>query len=173
MRGKQNTLRKIKIDLPDIENEDKVMIGDCFCLHYYNVNVFFYVCKIIGAHHVVIYELAKKTIEYEGEVVNVMCSDYRATVAPVIVEGPNSFTKSEFCVETRLLGNGPVLCIPVKYTSVLYEKVSKYIEAPKTGIFHAYSLKTEVQNGLRNYFWTIGKRSLKKNKKLKKIKNYA
>ena len=163
--------KKIKVELPQVENVDGVMIGDCFCLHYYNINVFFYVSKI-DTYEVAVYELAKRTIKYNGQLVDVLCPNYKATSMPLVVEGSNCFSKTKFYVKTGTVQKfGTVLKIPIKYTSRIYEKVSNSVPFPETGLFYAFALKEETENGLRKYFWET--KTMEKRKKYKKVKIIA
>jgi len=155
----------------EIENIHGVMPGDCFYLKYYNENVFFYVHKI-KEEKVAVFELAKDKIKINGVTVNVLCRGLKPTQNPVVVPKYKNCTLSEFWLKTSDENGNIFLNVPIRYNSLIYNKVKKAgVDYPIIGTFSACYLKEETKKGLLNYYWEI--QPIKKKKNKNKIKNYA
>lgn len=148
----------------DIENVDGVKFGDVFYLNYYNINVFFYVCRT-GVDQVAIFELAKKKVLYNNEKVEVLAPGLKPARNPLVVIKNNCWTKSEFYVRTT---KDKELIIPVAFRSPLYlAAIELGNEFPTTGNFRAFLVKDCYA-----YFGKIPEK-IKKIKKINKINKNA
>lgn len=138
----------------DIENVDGVKFGDIFYLNYYGINVFFYVCGT-DHHRARIFELAKKRIKYEGKSVEVLTSKLAPTTSPKVVLEHNSWTKSNFWVDTNKEGQ---IYIPVNDGPLLHKALKLGVEYPLTGEYRAIPLNN---NNILEYYWELPKKKTK------------
>lgn len=136
----------------DIENVDGVKFGDVFHLDYYGINVFFYVCGT-DHHRVRIFELAKKRGVINGIHAEYLAPGLKPTTAPKVVLSHNSWTKSEFWVETNKEGQ---LCIPINDGPLLRKALKLDVEYPLTGEYRAYPVAEATK-----YYWEVPKKKTK------------
>lgn len=136
-----------------IDNEDGVHFGDVFYLCYYGINVFFYVCGL-DRHRVRIYELAKKRGKLNGETIEYLTPTLRATTSPKIVLEHNTWTKSEFWVNTSSDGK---LIIPVWDGPLVYGAIKLGHDTPIIGDMYAIPLKKEKKEGITTFYWLVPK----------------
>ena len=144
----------------DLENFDGVSFGDIFYLNYYGINVFFYVCGL-DHHRVRIFELAKTRKKINGLPSEYLTPGLKPTTSPKVVLSHNSWTKSEFWVETTKDGN---LVIPVWDGPLIYKAISLGIECPVPGPMYAMPLKQEQKAGIFKYYWPAPQKIKKQNK---------
>ena len=141
------------------ENLDEVLFGDLFYLNYYGVNVFFYVCRT-SLYQVAIYEIKKKRIKYENQIVEIIDSDLKPSHKPLVVTENNCWTKSRFWVNTT---HEKKLLIPININTPVYkEAIKQGTEFPETGYFEAVWLEEEQKKGVANYYWNVVDNFLKK-----------
>ena len=138
----------------DIENVDGVKFGDIFYLNYYGINVFFYVCGT-DHHRVRIFELAKKRGMINGIHAEYLAPGLKPTTAPKVVLSHNSWTKSEFWVNTNEEGQ---IYIPVNDGPLLHKALKLGVEYPLTGEYRAIPLK---YNNILEYYWELPKKKTK------------
>ena len=135
------------------DNDYDIRFGDIFYLKYCGINVFFCVCKTSSAQ-CCIFELAKKTIKYEGKKVEVLCGEYKGSKKPLVVTEDNCYTKSRFWVYAK---NKDVIWIPITSDLPLYKKACEQAKdfIPRLGDIPAIKLEEEKKNGILNYYWEV------------------
>lgn len=131
------------------ENEYGILFGDIYYLWYQGINVLFYVCRH-SAKRVCLYELAKKKIKYEGELVEVLCWDLPPTKSPNIITQKNCCNKSQFWVDVKDYDH---IYIPIDSSMPIYHKVKR----PKEGLFEAIRVCDEERKNIFSYYWKIYK----------------
>ena len=154
----------------DLGNVGGIEFGDIFYLNYYGINVFFYVCGL-DHNRVRIYELAKKRKIINGVHAEFLTPKLSPTTSPLVVLKHNSWTKSEFWVETTKDGR---LVIPVWDGPLVYQAIKIGNEIPVIGEFYAIHLKEEQEAGILNYYWPAPERKKQKKKQNKNnFNNFA
>lgn len=155
-----------------VSNDDDVLFGDIFYLSYCGINVFLKVCRT-NKKAVCVYELSKRRLKGHRETIS-----SRASKNPLLVMENNTWTKSNFWVETGIdKNNEKFIKIQMDTNSKLFKKVVElgYVLPP---VLIAYWMKEEQEKGIANFYWEDYSYIYKqennvKQKKIEKIKNSA
>ena len=132
-------------------NRDDIYTGDIFWLEYHGINVFFEVGRV-GADFACVYELRTKCIKKDGKVFDAICLGRKGTKYPLFVPADeNTWTKTNYVVETTTLSDAPFLVIYVDFGSKIYNLAKSYgILRPATGRLYAEKLDEDIYNFIFN-----------------------
>ena len=123
-------------------NDNGVFIGDIYVLNYYEILVFFEVCKT-KANSVFLVELGTK--RYKNGVM--FLKGYKASKKPLVITENNTRTKATYEVRPRKDLSLPIL---ITTDTVLYKHAKENVRHPSVGVFYA----TKIVDYMNRYWIT-------------------
>lgn len=132
------------------DNRHDIIFGDIFYLNYYDINVFFQVCKT-SYNQVAIYELEKKRIDVDKEKV----CPYKRARKPLLIIKNNCYRKSTYWVDTDYDDDlNKIIYLNISMDSPLYKLAQEKYLFPNLFV-SAICLEDEQEKGLGNYYFEV------------------